>query len=85
MLIVLSNVFINVATKSHMRGSPNPHSTESVEGEISNNALPKTWTQVPRNDLAMQTTNKQAPYISRLASVYKYTDNTKNLMKKAAQ
>jgi len=51
--------------------------------EPSYNGLPSQWTTGYTSDVAYQMTNKHVNYNKRLASVHKYHDNTKNLMRKS--
>lgn len=81
LLLVLSQVFVNVIAK---KASSHHKKTKSKE-EPSYNKLPPVWTTAPRHGLAYQVNHKHAEYNKRLATVHKYHDNTRNLLKKSSK
>ena len=82
-LVLLFN--ISNAFNSHNKVKKGKSSKLNLKSDPSHNPLPKQWTSGFRSNVAFQTNKKHNGYLKRLAGVHRYSDTTKNILKKAAK
>jgi hypothetical protein len=84
-LIILIQVIVNVSSLSTFKKVENVKSNNLslAKRNLSQNPLPPHWTTEHRSNIAFQIGKKHVAYNKRLASVHRYRDATRHLMKQS--